>query len=318
MPKLNHRHYGQGLRPLGAREWSCWLESAGQGWHVPLGTSGAEAAARRARQWAAELEAAGWARLGRRVPREFTLSIAWFEAPHACTYTTLFTLPKGVPVPPDPARPRSPAAGLEVSVIEPDPVFRAALAFWLGRIPGVHCVALESREAWEKQPRRRARVDVLLVNRHGPAFTGGIRWARSSTAAAFGYGLHATSDDIFAAISGVDPGYFLRRRPAALLLEPLDGAMAGGRLAGAEVARAVRRYFQGLLQFDPEDPAGGGGGMTDRERQVLGSLQRGLHDKEIAAELGISPLTVHTHLKHIFEKLGAHTRTEAVMKYLEK
>jgi DNA-binding CsgD family transcriptional regulator len=43
-----------------------------------------------------------------------------------------------------------------------------------------------------------------------------------------------------------------------------------------------------------------------------------LHDKEIAAELGISPLTVHTHLKHIFEKLGAHTRTEAVVKYLEK
>ena len=40
--------------------------------------------------------------------------------------------------------------------------------------------------------------------------------------------------------------------------------------------------------------------------------------KEIAVELGISPLTVHTHLKHIFEKLGAHTRTEAVVKYLEK
>jgi DNA-binding CsgD family transcriptional regulator len=34
--------------------------------------------------------------------------------------------------------------------------------------------------------------------------------------------------------------------------------------------------------------------------------------------LGISPQTVHTHLKRIFEKLGAHTRTEAVMKFLQK
>jgi DNA-binding NarL/FixJ family response regulator len=58
--------------------------------------------------------------------------------------------------------------------------------------------------------------------------------------------------------------------------------------------------------------------LTQRKRQILTCLQRGLHDKEIAAELGISPLTVHTHLKHIFEKLGAHTRTEAVVKYLEK
>ncbi|MFM7100717.1 MAG: LuxR C-terminal-related transcriptional regulator, partial [Verrucomicrobiota bacterium] len=316
----NHRQYGQGLRALGTREWSCWLEAGGQGWHVPLGTSGAEVAARRARQWGAELESVGWARLGRRVPREFTLSIAWFESPHACTYSTLFTLPReGTPFPgPTPAGAPVSGRGLGLAVIEPDPVFRAALAFWLGRTPGVDCAALESREAWEQQPRRRAQVDVLLVNRHSPAFTGGIRWAQASTAAVLGYGLYPTSDHIFAAISGVDPGYFLRRRPADRLLEPLAGAMARGHLVGAEVGRAVRRYFQGLLQGESDDPAGGQVGLTARERQVLGSLQRGLHDKEIATELGISPLTVHTHLKHIFEKLGAHTRTEAVMKYLEK
>lgn len=313
MQKLTHRKYSQGLRTLGAREWFARLESDGQGWYVPLGMTEADAADRRAVQLDGELQAVGWGRLGQKVPREFTLGIAWFEAPLACTYTTLFTLPERTP-----AASRTPSMALDVAVIEPDPVFRAALAFWLGRIPGISCTALESREAWEHQPRRRARLDVLLINRYSPSFTGGTRWARSSTAAVFGYGLYPTSDDIFAAVSGVDQGYFLRRRPAERLLEPLEGALAAGRLLPSEVVRAVRRYFQGLLQREAGEEEGANGGLTARERQVLGSLQRGLHDKEIAAELGISPLTVHTHLKHIFEKLGAHTRTEAVVKYLEK
>ena len=40
--------------------------------------------------------------------------------------------------------------------------------------------------------------------------------------------------------------------------------------------------------------------------------------KEIASALGISIWTVHNHLKHIYEKLNVHTRTEALLKYLQK
>jgi len=48
--------------------------------------------------------------------------------------------------------------------------------------------------------------------------------------------------------------------------------------------------------------------LTPREQQVLELVEQGLKNREIAAELGISPGTVKIHLKHIFEKTGIHGR----------
>jgi DNA-binding CsgD family transcriptional regulator len=53
-------------------------------------------------------------------------------------------------------------------------------------------------------------------------------------------------------------------------------------------------------------------GLTDREVEVLQLLRVGLTNREIASRLVISSATVRTHLEHLFEKLGAHTRTAAV------
>jgi DNA-binding NarL/FixJ family response regulator len=51
---------------------------------------------------------------------------------------------------------------------------------------------------------------------------------------------------------------------------------------------------------------------------VLALLTKGLVDKEIAQAMGISIWTVHGYIKSIFERLQVHTRTEAVVRYLEK
>ena len=50
--------------------------------------------------------------------------------------------------------------------------------------------------------------------------------------------------------------------------------------------------------------------LTSREQEVLMRLARGLSNKIIAFELGISPGTVHVHVSHIMQKLGASNRTE--------
>jgi DNA-binding NarL/FixJ family response regulator len=85
-----------------------------------------------------------------------------------------------------------------------------------------------------------------------------------------------------------------------------------------ETDRMVRRYFQECLEprdgrSEPHPTL-----LTARETDVLELLRRGLVDKEIAGELGLSVWTVHSHLKRIFAKLGVRTRTEAVVRHLQK
>ena len=53
--------------------------------------------------------------------------------------------------------------------------------------------------------------------------------------------------------------------------------------------------------------------LTERERDILSALSRGLTDREIAQRLFISVRTVQSHLAHIYEKLHVHSRTEAAL-----
>ncbi len=52
--------------------------------------------------------------------------------------------------------------------------------------------------------------------------------------------------------------------------------------------------------------------LTDRERDILAQLARGLGNREIARALFISEATVKTHLRRIYDKLGVDTRAGAV------
>ena len=57
--------------------------------------------------------------------------------------------------------------------------------------------------------------------------------------------------------------------------------------------------------------------LSGRERQVLECLSLGLSNKEIGGRLGLSQFTVKNHLARIFTKLGVHSRTAAVIAYLQ-
>ncbi len=91
---------------------------------------------------------------------------------------------------------------------------------------------------------------------------------------------------------------------------------------GDELVRTLRAARQGAVVLDPAvgadryagDATGGSGTavLTARERQVVRLVARGLANKAIARQLGISPRTVEAHLNHAFDKLGASSRTELV------
>ena len=60
------------------------------------------------------------------------------------------------------------------------------------------------------------------------------------------------------------------------------------------------------------------GELTEREIGILKLMTRGLTNKEIASELGLSIRTVQGHVAQIFNKIGVSSRTEAVVRGLQK
>lgn len=84
-----------------------------------------------------------------------------------------------------------------------------------------------------------------------------------------------------------------------------------------EVWRGGRYFDRSFVQKD-----GNGGSaeetLSARESEILGFLAEGLTGEEIARRLVLSPETVRTHVRNATEKLDARTRTEAVVKALER
>jgi DNA-binding NarL/FixJ family response regulator len=80
----------------------------------------------------------------------------------------------------------------------------------------------------------------------------------------------------------------------------------------------VKLFFKGLLRPRSGRHTDALAKLTPRENEVLLLLSKGGVDKEIAQAMGISVWTVHGHIKKIFERLNVRTRTEAVVRYLEK
>ena len=104
-----------------------------------------------------------------------------------------------------------------------------------------------------------------------------------------------------------------RRRVAALLRADTEIALVGA----AEHADLVlsERVVQTAAAATLAPP---GAGLSARELDVLRLVARGLANKEIAAELGITTHTVKFHLAAVLEKLGVRSRTEAVSLGMKK
>lgn len=111
------------------------------------------------------------------------------------------------------------------------------------------------------------------------------------------------------ALDALDAGVHavLSRSVDARLLE----AAAWTASRGGVVLDAAFEQRLVLRRGSPNQSAGDA--LTEREQQVITLMARGLGNKQIAAELSVSENTVKFHVNSIFEKLGASSRTEAVV-----
>jgi len=117
---------------------------------------------------------------------------------------------------------------------------------------------------------------------------------------------------VFEALERGASGFLLKGAPADQLLASIRAAAAGDALIDASVTRRLIARFVARRPASP--PAGADlESLTDREREVLELLARGLTNAEIADRLVVSGATVKTHVARVLAKLGLRDRVQAVI-----
>jgi DNA-binding NarL/FixJ family response regulator len=125
--------------------------------------------------------------------------------------------------------------------------------------------------------------------------------------------VYGDDDNVFNAICAGASGYLLKNTTPARLMESLQEVVTGGAPMSPEVARRVITVFR---EFRPPERASYG--LTPQEMSLLTLMVEGHHYKTAADAMGISINTVSFHLKHIYEKLQVHSKSEAVAKALRE
>jgi DNA-binding NarL/FixJ family response regulator len=204
----------------------------------------------------------------------------------------------------------------KVTIVEDDSKFREYLAALLRGAPGFACAgAYGSAEAALKNiPYEKP--DVVLLDLELPKM-GGVECLRQLKGRLpkleiLVFTIHDDSKFLFEALEAGATGYLLKgTTPAPQILEAITQVHAGGGPMSSQIARLVIKSFhqQGRNRHDMEK-------VTRREEEILTHLSKGLQNAEIAHELGISPLTVSTHLHNIYEKLHVRCRAKAVARFL--
>ncbi len=203
-----------------------------------------------------------------------------------------------------------------VSLLEDDAGYRAGIERLLvasGRYAVVGSYG-RAEEALRELPARPSQVllcDVNLPGLSGPAAVLELR-DRCPDLLCVMLTVADDAETLFAALQAGANGYLLKSEPAGIL-SGLDDVIAGGAPMSRPIARRVLASFA-----RPRTAAEPIVELTDREREIMEQLARGLADKEIAVALGISTATVKNHLYRTYGKLAVRSRTEAVVKWMRR
>jgi DNA-binding NarL/FixJ family response regulator len=206
-------------------------------------------------------------------------------------------------------------------VVELDAGIRRALCWSIDHQPGFGSIPCESAESFPQalalHKPRMVLLNRNLAGRIGFKSTGAIAPIQPGVPA-LTYSVHVDGDQMFVSTPGGAGGYLVKRVKPDRLLEPILNVTSRSELMTEDLLLRVKYYFQELLQLHTNHDNSVVAKLTRREREVLALLSKGCVDKEIAQAMGISVWTVHGHIKRIFEALNVRTRTEAVIRYLEK
>ena len=190
--------------------------------------------------------------------------------------------------------PRGPAGAgpIRVAIVDDHPVVREGTAALLGAQPGLQIVGTAASLDEAAPLLDPARVDVLLLDIRLGAQSGLTLLAAATprpavvVLTAYDYPQYAAAARRLGAA-----GFVVKTAPVAELVEAIRCAAAGGLAFGCAPDAAAAT-------------------LSRREREVVRLVADGRSNDEIGAALGITTKTVEGHLRRLFERLGAQSRTE--------
>ena len=202
---------------------------------------------------------------------------------------------------------------IRVVVVDDQELMRAGFRMVLGAQDGIELSGEAGNGAEAVRLADELRPDVVLMDVRMPVLDG-VEATRRIVAAGTARVLVMTTFDldeyVYAALQGGASGFLLKDTPPADLVSALHAVASGDAVVSPSVTRRLLdRFVSAGAPRDESvlDP------LTDREREVLVLIGKGLSNVEIAATLFLSEATVKTHVGRILAKLGLRDRVQAVV-----
>ncbi len=123
--------------------------------------------------------------------------------------------------------------------------------------------------------------------------------------------VYENNEQVFEALKAGASGYLLKKTPPSQIIEAIKELNDGGSPMSATIASKLVKVF---LEHQPKTLNNEAAILSNREKEVLTLVAKGLLYKEIAEQLFISFHTVRQHIGKIYEKLHVQNKTEAINK----
>lgn len=205
---------------------------------------------------------------------------------------------------------------IKVAIVDDDEGIRGSLSALIERAAGFKLVGqFANGEAAVKEIPRLA-PDVVIMDINLPGMKGYecVRQLKAANPAVqfLMLTVYEDSDSLFNSLRAGASGYLLKRTASARLLEAIRDVFEGGSPMTPQLARRVVLFFT-----KPAVTTSPLAKLTPAEREFLEQLSKGYAYKEIADRMNISIDTVRSYVRTVYEKMHVHSRTEAVVKYLQ-
>jgi two-component system NarL family response regulator len=205
---------------------------------------------------------------------------------------------------------------MQIAIVEDNHLLLENLRLLLDGETGISVVGAFLTAEDALQELAACKPDVMLVDLDLPGISGIelIRRvkAKSPEIDSMAYTIFEDRETVFSAIKAGASGYILKGSSPRELVESLNNLFHGGAPMSPKIARKV------IQEFQEKTVAGDKDLLSQREKVIVKGIEQGLTYKNIAEKLHISPHTVHTHIKNIYEKLQAKDRIEAISKARRK